>query len=263
MRLLVRVPGATALLGFILRGTSLLHFVSHPLRNRALRLAPRSSREFLERFSVVHPMPCPHNSVPVHPRSFVSPLRLLFAGRLTRAKGVHVLLHAMARAPASMRAPSLLTIAGDGPARSGVEAMARDLGLADSVSFIGMVPSSGLAELYDAHDVLVIPSLPGSDPDLAEGVPSVLLDAMSRGLVPVVSACGGMPDVVRGGETCGVLFAPGNVSELAGCLEALSSNSDLCTELSASARAVSLGFSQDSLLGIYGLTTTRSGNRFE
>ncbi|MDE2481965.1 MAG: glycosyltransferase [bacterium] len=80
---------------------------------------------------------------------------VLFVSRLAREKNVDLLLEAFADA----NDPSLrLAIAGDGPARDELEARAIELGVRESVVFLGAVPREALPDLYASADAFVFPS---------------------------------------------------------------------------------------------------------
>ena len=75
-------------------------------------------------------------------------------------------------------------------ARTAIEALARDRGVADRVSLAGPVPLDQLLPRYRAYDAFVLPTLPG------EGVPRVLLEAMAGGLPIVTSRVSGIPSLI-------------------------------------------------------------------
>jgi glycosyltransferase involved in cell wall biosynthesis len=84
-------------------------------------------------------------------------------------------------------------IVGDGPLRSQLENQAGQLGLLpDLIRFTGGVANMG--ELYEQADIFLLTS------DW-EGTPNVVLEAMSSGLPVVASRVGGVPDLIRHGET--------------------------------------------------------------
>ncbi|HET8611168.1 MAG TPA: glycosyltransferase [Sphingomonas sp.] len=100
--------------------------------------------------------------------------RILCAGRLVAQKRTELAIRAFA---ALDRPEARLTIAGDGPDRGKLEALARSLGLAESVRFAGHVPD--IAPLLEEADLLLSTSL-------FEGYPAVLVEAIAAG-VPVVT----------------------------------------------------------------------------
>jgi glycosyltransferase involved in cell wall biosynthesis len=91
-----------------------------------------------------------------------------------------------------------LTIAGDGPLRNDLETEAVRLGIAARVRFAGQLMPEGIRRELSQADALVLNSS-------YEGLPHVVLEAMSAGLPAVCSAAGGTPEIVRDGVT-GLLF---------------------------------------------------------
>ena len=113
--------------------------------------------------------------------------RLLFVGRLAPVKDLSTLLYAVARA--AERVPNLsLSVVGDGPARLGLEELARSLKLEDRVRFFGQQLAT--APFFCSADLFVMSSL-------SEGLPMSLLQAASVGLPAVVTQVGGMEEVLR------------------------------------------------------------------
>jgi glycosyltransferase involved in cell wall biosynthesis len=165
----------------------------------------------------------PGSSPPVGPAGH----RILFVGQVIRGKGVDLLLQALAR----VEAPWDLDIVGDGNARSGLEAIARDLGLADRVRFHGFVASEGLAPLYDAARIVAVPSR------WPEPFGMVGLEAMHRGRPVVAFAVGGIPDWCLDGET-GLLAPDRDVPALADRIGRLLRDDGLAGRLGARARVV-------------------------
>lgn len=87
-----------------------------------------------------------------------------------------------------------LTIAGSGPERANLEAMAKELGVADAVVFTGQVDNEHMPILYREADIALNPSL-------ADNMPISILEALASG-VPVVSTdVGGIPFLVEDGKT--------------------------------------------------------------
>jgi L-malate glycosyltransferase len=86
-----------------------------------------------------------------------------------------------------------LTVAHDGRSRPGLEALAKELGLRNT-RFIGKVPHSRIAELYDAADIYL------TCPDL-DCMPGSLLECYASGLPIIATNAGGIPYILRHGET--------------------------------------------------------------
>ena len=110
------------------------------------------------------------------------PLRLIYAGRLSREKGVEYLLHGMASAydQGFVQLGTLeLYLAGDGSDRARLEAMVRRHPLRHNIAFLGQLDRSRLLQELASSDVCVLPSL-------TESFCKARLDAMLCG-VPVLT----------------------------------------------------------------------------
>ncbi len=140
--------------------------------------------------------------------------QLIFVGRLVSEKGVHVLIDALALLARRGRQFGL-TVVGDGPELSSLQAQTRDLGVADQVVFSGFRAGTGLAHLLNEHQVLVLPST------CEETFGVVVLEALACGCVPLVSRRGGLPDAVG---PCGVLVPSGDEEALSRSIDQLLSD---------------------------------------
>lgn len=153
--------------------------------------------------------------------------RALFAGSLEQYKGPDVLVDAWNEVIHAVP-DARLTIAGDGPMRARLRARIRDLGIADSVEFLGQVSPSAIEGLLDDATCLVLPSR-------SEGLPRVAIEAMSRGRAIIGTAVGGIPDVVEHRHN-GLLVPSGNASALATALTQLLANPQLAQEMGREGR---------------------------
>jgi glycosyltransferase involved in cell wall biosynthesis len=129
---------------------------------------------------------------------------LLAVARLVRQKGLDILIRAMRPIKASVPDARLL-LAGDGPERRALERLARELGVADSVSFLGHREDVG--HLMRGAWILVHPSR-------WEGFGLVLLEAMKQGLPIVAARVSAVPEIVIP-EATGLLVPPENPRALA------------------------------------------------
>jgi glycosyltransferase involved in cell wall biosynthesis len=139
--------------------------------------------------------------------------RLLCVGRLIPIKGHLVLLRALAQARAHVPGVSL-DVAGRGPLEPALKTYARELGLDESVRFLGFV--SPVQRAIEDASIVVVPSL-------GEGFGMVALEAMERARPVVASAVGGLPEIVAHGET-GLVVPPGDADALADAIVALASD---------------------------------------
>ncbi|TQN43125.1 glycosyltransferase involved in cell wall biosynthesis [Blastococcus colisei] len=151
--------------------------------------------------------------------------RIGYVGRLAPQKRADLLVRAFGR----MRRRAELVIVGDGPDRRRVAHLIRESPAADRITMTGFVEHSAVPGVLSSLDVLVLPSA-------YEEMGSVLVEAMAAGLPVVASDVGGIPEVVRHGET-GLLVPPGDVDCLAETLDRLVADPQLRARLSAGARA--------------------------
>ncbi len=128
----------------------------------------------------------------------------LTAGRLERVKNQQSLLRAFAL-DCETNADSRLLICGAGTLDAELRALAKELGIAEKVHFLGF--RRDLADLQNAADAFVLSSN-------TEGLPMVLLQAAAGGLPVLATAVGGNPEIVEPGET-GFLTPAGDVEMLA------------------------------------------------
>lgn len=161
--------------------------------------------------------------------------RLLFVGRLVEKKGLAVLLQALRLLPADV--PWSLTVVGDGPLRTALEADSR----AQPVHFIGQLSRTELARQYGLSEVVVVPSVTAASGD-QDGLPVALLEAMGAGCAVVASDLAGINTVVRP-DRSGVLVPPGDAAALADALTALLSDPALRDRLGAGASEIADGLS--------------------
>ena len=142
------------------------------------------------------------------------PLRLVFVGALLPRKGVGVLLEALARVREDV--DWRLDVVGGGRLASELTEMAARL-VPGRVRFHGAQPSSEVrAQMAQAHAV-VVPSVQGAS-GRSEGIPVVLMEALSLSRPVIASDLSGIPELVSDGQT-GWLVPPGNAQALAHAVE--------------------------------------------
>lgn len=121
-------------------------------------------------------------------------VELLSVGRLSREKGHHIAIAALAAIERAGGIRCRYHLVGAGPERRRLEEQARSLGLGDQVVFHGALDDSQLASLVEVAHVALQPSLAMGD--WAENQACVVQEMMLRG-IPVIASCsGGMPECV-------------------------------------------------------------------
>jgi glycosyltransferase involved in cell wall biosynthesis len=158
---------------------------------------------------------------------------VLFVGRLVERKGVAHLIEAIARLGPAEGGPRL-EIVGDGPERPGLEALARQLDVANRVVFRGKVSPEELQASYARAAVCVLPSVLDARGD-TEGLGVVLLEAMNHGTPVIASRIGGIPDIVEDGVS-GLLVPPGDADALAAALRQVRDDPALARRLGEGGR---------------------------
>lgn len=142
---------------------------------------------------------------------------ILFVGNLLETKGCHEVFEAFAHI-AHVEPALLLIFVGAGPARAYVERRSAAEGLRERVRFAGRVPHQALPAWFSASDLLCLPSH-------NEGLPNVILEAMSCGIPVVATRVGGIPEALP--DFAGVLVQPKDPAALVQALrEGLARNWD-------------------------------------
>jgi len=155
------------------------------------------------------------------------------AGRLIEKKGFDVLIDACARL-ASSGVDFRCEIAGDGPLREVLQAQIGRNGLAETVALVGGLSQEQMLERYAGATVFALPCVVAADGD-HDGLPNVLLEAAACGVALVSTPVGGIPELVRDGET-GLLVPERDPAALAEAVKRLLADAPLRAKLAAAAR---------------------------
>jgi glycosyltransferase involved in cell wall biosynthesis len=175
--------------------------------------------------------------------SKADPPRILYAGNLVESKGVDLLLRAAADLE-RRRVAWQLKILGEGPARSSLETLAGQLGIAARVTWSSFVPQDRMAAEYGASTVTVLPSRGG-----AEGLGLTLVEALLAGCAVVGTSAGGIPEVVQH-ERTGLVARDGDAAHLAAQLERLLTDPALRIRLTTAGKEhVLRHYSPDAAVG--------------
>ena len=171
-------------------------------RSQLCRLVPH---DIWDRIKIVH--------CGIEPARFAAPaplpqgsLHLVAIGRFVEQKGQMVLIPALKAALVNV--PDLhLTLIGDGPLRSTLEAGIKAGGLTDHVTFTGWLDEAGVRDQLGQSHGLIMPSF-------AEGLPMAVMEAMAAERPVIATYIAGTPELVQDGVT-GWLMPAGDAGALA------------------------------------------------
>lgn len=133
-----------------------------------------------------------------------------WVGRLSREKGADILLRALSLLTGL---PIRVSFLGDGTERAALEQLAHELGVYDSVRWLGFAPDA--RHFYPALDAYVLSSR-------TEGTPLVLLEAIAAGIPVIASRVGGVPSVT--GEESALLVPADDAVALASAIREVAAN---------------------------------------
>jgi len=161
---------------------------------------------------------------------------LAFAGRLTAQKSLDRALEAVASSDGVR-----LVIAGDGPDRRPLELRARELGIADRVSFLGSQPRRRIVELFRAADATILSSS-------WENFPHTVMEALAVGTPVLAMEAGGVAEVVHDGVN-GLLVAAGDTTGLAEAVRRYFTDEQLRARLRAAAAPSVADYAPERVFG--------------
>jgi glycosyltransferase involved in cell wall biosynthesis len=153
--------------------------------------------------------------------------KVVFIGRLSREKGVDLLLEAWKLI--GNDAPRL-EIIGSGPGMERMIASVKGAPNESSITFTGQLPFEETQKRLACASALVLPTL------CFEGFPMVIREAFALGVPVIASSIGSVPDIIKEGVN-GILFHPGKVNELAAAIKTLFGDRGMLCDMSRAARA--------------------------
>ncbi len=200
------------------------------------------------------PLPPPRNAAKL----------ILTVGRVVVRKGIAFLLRALPTVAAGIDAKVAIVGKGDPKVEADLRRVTEELRLGDRVVFAGKVPEADLIRWYRDCDVYCLPAIVDPQGE-TEGLGVVLLEALTYARPVVASRVGGIPDIIRDGET-GLLVPEKDPEALAAALLALLRDPERAERLGRQGRErVSKEYSWEHVIGqweaFYAETARRAGLR--
>lgn len=163
------------------------------------------------------------------------PYRLLAIGRFVAKKGFSDLLTAVARLRRE-GIPVCLTLVGDGFLRHSLRTMRKALCLENCVEMPGFLPHDVLRKHLLQSDILVVPSVVSKSGN-RDGIPNVIMEALSHRLPVIATDVCGISEVVRNGQT-GLLVPPNDPAALANAIRAMLADPEMARQMANSGRGL-------------------------
>jgi glycosyltransferase involved in cell wall biosynthesis len=148
------------------------------------------------------------------------PVRIVSVGRAVPKKGYDILLKALARLPKELH--WRFEHIGDGEVIKALKVQAGELGIADRLAWRGAMDQKDVLATYRASDIFALACRITPDGD-RDGLPNVIVEACSQGLVCVSTTISGVPELLTDGVN-GRLVPPEDPEALAAVLEELIRN---------------------------------------
>ncbi len=153
--------------------------------------------------------------------------RVGFLGRLSKSKGVDILISAFKKIHREFP-DAQLHIAGNGIEGENLRRLVEDLDIQERVFFIGSISANEVRKFMASLNFLVVPSR-------MDNLPTVALEALSTGTPVIGSDSGGIPDIIKDGYN-GLLFKNENINDLCEKMEQILSDKNSRQNLSMNAR---------------------------
>lgn len=186
-------------------------------------IADHSSEKFHHKIKVIHcGIDLPHDREPAGNHTCDADekiFKVVCVGTLHEVKGQRFLIEACVQL-LTQGTDVQCEFVGDGPDRDLLQQIVKEHRLEEKMVFHGRRTTPEVQEIVSSADLLVAPSVPTKD-GRREGIPVVLMEALSWGVPVVASDLSGIPELVQH-EVTGLLVPPGNVDELAQAIQRFS-----------------------------------------
>lgn len=188
-------------------------------------------RFFLQHFWPSRIMVVPNTVESVTPRSAAQQEKVifLFMGRIGERKGIYDLVKAASLLSMQYDQQFEIWMGGDGNVQA-VECLVDSNGLQDTIFLKGWVTGHAKEELFRKATVFVLPSY-------NEGLPISVLEAMSYGMPVIATDVGGIPELVKNGES-GLLIKAGDIAALRDAMERFIQDRQLAQRMGLASAAI-------------------------
>jgi colanic acid/amylovoran biosynthesis glycosyltransferase len=203
--------------------------ISENMRDQLLQLGCRNDK------IVVHRLGVDLSRFTFDPYKTMSStkLRVLTIGRFVEKKGLEFGIRAVAQAV--KKYPKITyKIVGDGELRDEMTQLIARLNVNKHIELLGWRTPEEVAQLMGEADVFLAPSVTSNNGD-QEGTPTVIIEALARGLPVLSTLHSGIPELVQGGRS-GFLVPERDSAALAGKLECLCKHPEKCCEMGKAGR---------------------------
>jgi colanic acid/amylovoran biosynthesis glycosyltransferase len=199
-----------------------IHCVSTDMQHTVAPYCNDSSKFFVNRPAIDAQFFLPATDKPTN-----NVLQIITIGRFTFQKGYLIGLLAIKQL-VSKGINLQWNIIGDGPQKEELQFHINELQLASHVNLLGKKNKNEVNDLLNAADLFLLTSF-------YEGIPNVVLEAMSKQLPVVTTRCGGVDEVIENGVD-GFIAELYNHQQLAGLIENLATNTSLRIQMGKAAR---------------------------
>jgi glycosyltransferase involved in cell wall biosynthesis len=170
-------------------------------------------------------------------KSNLDPARILFLGFLLKSKGIYDIIEIAERFSRSSLSPRFI-VCGKGPEEKDFLRKIQDKNV-QNIKYLGWVSGKKKMDLYQNSDIFLLPSY-------FEGLPMVLLEAISSGLPIVATRVGGVPEIVVEGEN-GYLLKPGEIEGFVEKLKVLISDKQIRMNFGLKSRIIAEKFRRNQV----------------
>ena len=170
----------------------------------------------------------------IAPQSDRASMRLISVARLVGKKGLQYSIQAVAKLIPHY--PQLrYQIVGDGLLKAELQQLIEQLNVTQNIELLGWKNQTEVAALIEQANIVLAPSVTGSDGD-CEGIPVSLMESMAKGLPVISTLHSGIPELIEDGVS-GYLLPEREVDELASKIKYLIANLDLRVKMGQAGRA--------------------------